>query len=135
MTHTRIRSIHADDPMARVKAAVLLRNGFIQGIRPIRVRASTARAMRAANVPNPSAYPNRPGLNLDANSIVISVSVRRPRSCVCSVAFLLRKGEVQMKYLKRSSNSASSESEAEDENVCCDPDIGGLGKNNKDGKR
>jgi hypothetical protein len=30
----------------------------------------------------------------------------------------LRKGEVQMRYLKRSSNSASSESVSDDENVC-----------------
>lgn len=117
---TKIRSIHADEARASETATDLPRSGRTRGSFATLVRARTDRATSVATVPKPRMYPSRPGLNLEAYSIVMGESVRRPRSpCECRATLLLRKGEVQIKYLNRSSNSASSESDAEGEKVCC----------------
>lgn len=63
------------------------------------------RIKRSAKDPAPTVNPNRAGVIAELIAEVTGVSKTiRWSLTVCSVAFLLRKGEVQMKYLKRSSN-------------------------------
>lgn len=90
--------------------------GRITGMRAIRVRARADRVMMVASVPTPRTHPNGPGWNRDVENSREVIS-RRPRSWACTVTVLFRKGDVQMKYLNRSSNWVSSFSEDEAEKV------------------
>lgn len=113
---TNIRSIQREEASASETAADLLNMGRITGMRAIRVRARADRVMIVASVPTPRTYPNGPGWNMDVENSREVIS-RRPRSCACTVTFLFRNGDVQIKYLNRSSNWVSSFSEDDAEKV------------------